>query len=51
MLFRSRQLDGKTVRLTGTVTDYARQTAWGWSVPVKVKTESWVTIPTLLYVD
>jgi len=47
----TRQLDGKTVRLTGTVTDYARQTAWGWSVPVKVKTESLVTIPTLLYVD
>lgn len=46
-----RELDNQTVRLTGTVTDYARQTAWGWSVPVKVDTEGRVTIPTLLYVD
>lgn len=47
----ARELDNHTVRLTGTVTDYARQTAWGWSVPVKVETEGRVTIPTLLYVD
>ena len=35
----ARALDGQTMRLTGTVTDYPQETAWGWSVPVKVETE------------
>ena len=47
----ARALDGQTVRLTGTVTDYPQETAWGWSIPVKVETEDRVTVPTLLYVD
>ena len=47
----ARELDDRTVRMRGTVTDYAKETAWGWSVPVKVETEGRVTVPTLLYVD
>ena len=47
----ARVLDGRTVRLTAVVSDYPKETAWGWSVPVRAETENMVTIPTLLYVD
>lgn len=47
----ARELDGRTVRMQGVVTDYPRETTYGWSVQVKADSDSGVTIPTLLYVD
>ena len=45
-------LDGKTVRLTATVSQWPQETDYGgFSVLARADTEGWVTVPILLYVD
>lgn len=48
----AQELDGKTVRLTATVSQWPQETDYGgYSVLARADTESWVTVPILLYVD
>ncbi len=47
----ARELDGRTVMLSGTVAEYPQEEDYGWSVLVRAETEGWVTVNTVLYVD
>ena len=47
----ARELDGRTVMLSGTVAEYPQEEDYGWSVLVRAETEGWVTVDTVLYVD
>ena len=48
----ARQLDGRTVRLTATVSDWPQETQYGgWSVLAEVDTDSFVKLSAVLYLD
>ena len=47
----ARELDGRTVMLSGTVAEYPQEDDYGWSVLVRAETEGWVTVDTVLYMD
>lgn len=48
----AQDLDDKTERLSATVSQWPRETAYGgFSVLARADTEGWVTVPILLYVD
>lgn len=48
----AQDLDGKTVRLSATVSQWPQAGEYGgYSVLARADTESWVTVPILLYVD
>jgi len=47
----ARDLDDRTVRLTATVSDWAQQTDYGWSVLVRADTDSFAKVNMILYTD
>ncbi|MGI5963209.1 MAG: DNA internalization-related competence protein ComEC/Rec2 [Lawsonibacter sp.] len=47
----AKELDGKTVVLAGTVSEWPQETEYGVSVLVQADTDSFVRINTLLYID
>lgn len=48
----ARELDGRTVRLTATVSDWPQETQYGgWSVLAEVDTDSFVKLSAVLYLD
>ena len=48
----ARDLDGRTVRLTATVTDWPQEGLYGGcTVPVRAETEGWVKVSAILYTD
>lgn len=48
----ARELDGQTVRLTATVTDWPQEGDYGgYTVLVRADTERWVKVSAILYVD
>ena len=48
----AQELDGRTVRLTATVTDWPQEGLYGGcTVPVRAETEGWVKVSAILYTD
>lgn len=47
----ARALDGRTIRLSGTVMEYPQETDYGWSVLVRADGEPGAPVPTLVYAD
>ncbi len=45
----AKKLDDQTVRLTGVVSEYPKETDYGWSAAILADTESWVKLSAVVY--